>query len=241
MSSYHARRSYRYRSWSPNPPSKYSRLQDMFGQALEKIKTYFFSMDEEAMNDLLIEYGRVHGKSAETYARKTMEDWRQGNTKLSGQTMERLVELVPPCLTAEQRLEILTDILEKNEQPTSSRTIQVNIKDPEPGLSEIDKALEDIKITDELAFLPKRVMDAAQWLYNDDISAARSMLISIAAADTQALKNSSQREINLLKRTLQSGQIQSANYTVKTPAGDLHIIAYTPTLLSRAKSYLFGS
>lgn len=227
---YRGYRSYRYRNWGNNPPSKYSKLQAMFGQAVEEIKKQFFKLDSEALSELLLDYGEMHGKSAASYAKDTMPKWKSGSTKLSGQTLERLIELVPPYLSAKQRLEILQMILSKNKRITSTQLIKINVKDPTAGMAEVDFALRSIKVTDELAYLPPRVMEAAQWLYDDDVTAARAVLISIASAETAALMQSAEREINLLKRTLSSGQIKAASYSVQTPGGNLNIVAYTPSI-----------
>lgn len=227
---YRRYRSYRYRSWDSNPPSKYSKLQSLFGEAVGEIKRQFFHLDDEAMDELLSDYGSIYGASAESYARATMPKWKTGATKLSGQTMERLIELVPPYLDAGQRLNILELILAHHEKNPITHTIKINAKEPAIGLAEIDASLAKINVTDELAYLPAKVMDAAKWLYEDDITAARAVMISIADLKTTALKQSAEREINLLKRMVESGQIKTASYTVKTPGGNLSIVVYSPSL-----------
>ena len=221
-------RSYRYRGWS-NAPSKYSQLQRKFGPAVSKIKLAFFNLDTETMDELLSDYGSFHGASAEKYARASIPEWRRGAKKMSGQTMERLVELVPPYLAAEQRFDILQDVIKHNKIAPGTERININLKKPEEGLAAVDAALKRIRITDDLAYLPPSVMEAASWLYDDDATAARAVLIRIAAAETQALKKSAEREIALLKRTIASGQIKNANYTVETPAGNLVITASVPS------------
>jgi hypothetical protein len=226
---YYRYRSYRYRNWGNNPPSKYSKLQALFGEAVEEIKRQFFKLDPQALSELLLDYGEMHGKSAASYAKETMPKWKSGTIKLSGQTLERLIELVPPYLSAKQRLEILQMILSKNKRNASTQVVKINVKEPNAGMAEVDAALRSIKVTDELAFLPPRVMEAAQWLYDDDVTAARAVMISIASAETSALMQSAEREINLLKRTLSSGQIKAASYSVQTPGGNLNIVAYTPS------------
>jgi hypothetical protein len=221
-------RSYRYRGWS-NAPSKYNQLQSKFGPAVSKIKLAFFNLDAEAMDDLLSDYGSFHGASAERYARDSILDWRRGAKNMSGQTMERLVELVPPYLAAEQRFDILQNVIRHNERAPRTERIEINLKEPEEGLAAVDAALDRIRITDDLAYLPSSVMDAASWLYDDDATAARAVLVRIAAAETQALKKSAERELGLLKRTIASGQIKTASYTVETPAGNLVITASVPS------------
>lgn len=221
-------RSYRYRGWS-NAPSKFSILQGKFGPAVYKIKDAFLHLDQDTLNELLEDYGSFHGKSAERYARETMSEWRSNSKAMSGQTMERLVELVPPYLEPAQRLDILGSIIKHNKASPPSRTVTVNIKKPEEGLAAIDAALASIAVTDDLAHLPPHVMDAATWLYDDDVTAARAVLIKLASAETEALKQSATRELELLKRTIRSGQVQSASYEVKTPGGSLFVRAEVPS------------
>ncbi len=227
---YRRYRSYRYRNWGSNPPSKYTKLQGLFGSAVDEIKRQFFQLDSDAMEELLADYGIIHGKSAESYARTTMPKWKSGATKLSGQTMERLIELVPPYLSAKQRLDLIKIILERHKRIPATQIIKINVKEPGPGLSAIDTALQQLRVTDELAYLPSNAMDAAKWLYDDDVTAARGVMISIATAETRALKQSAEREISLLKQTLQSGKVKAASYSVRTPGGNLEIVAYTPSL-----------
>lgn len=222
------RRFTRY-SYRDNPESKAAKLQRKFGGATDEIKRAFFAMDTRKMNALLQRYGQIYGDKAEDYARRTMPKWRSGEVNLSGQTLERLIKLVPPHLDAEKRLELLNLILKRHERVPNTQRIEVNVKKPEEGFSEIDRAMNRIVVTDELAYLPGEVMDIAKWLYEDDVTTARAMLAKLSSAETQALKASATREIELLKRTIRSGQVQSASYTVKTPGGNLVISATTPS------------
>ena len=211
------------------PESKATKLHKQFGGATEEITRSFYAMDNRKMNALLQRYGQLYGVKAEYYARKTMDKWKSGEVKLSGQTLERLIKLVPPYLNAEKRLELLELILKRHEREPNTQCIEVNIKKPEEGLAEIDRAMNRIAVTDELSYLPGDVMDTAMWLYADDVTTARAMLAKLSSVETRALKESATREIELLKRTIRSGQVQSASYTVKTPGGNLVISATTPS------------
>lgn len=214
--------------WS-NPESKATKLKKQFGGAIEEISRAFYAMDSRNMSALLQRYGQLYGDNAEDYARRTMDKWRSGEVKLSGQTLERLIKLVPPYLSPEKRLELLALILKRHERKPNTQRIEVNVKKPEEGLAEIDRAMNRIVVTDELAYLPSYVMDAAKWLYSDDVTTARAMLAELSSVETRALKASATREIELLKRTIRSGQVQSASYSVKTPGGNLVISATTPS------------
>ena len=69
---------------------------------------------------------------AEQYARKTFPAWKSGKTNLSGQTMQRLVELVPPYLEPEQRMELVKTLVKKHESGNRKpyKSVRVDIEAP---------------------------------------------------------------------------------------------------------------
>jgi hypothetical protein len=168
-------RYYGYRGWYPdNPPSKFSILVGKFGDAVGDIKGMFLALGPNDLEVLLRQYSALYGDQAGRYASKTFLSWKCGNTKLSGQTMERLIELVPPFLTAEQRFRILKKILEKNKPVRPSKRIRINVHKPADGYTQLDLALSSMQYHDMLANLPPGVMKAASWLYANDITTARA-------------------------------------------------------------------
>ncbi len=221
----------RYKGWRSKgyTPSKYTLLSRLFGDAVDGIKQDFLSLDDEPLNDLLEDYKDIYGSSARQYARRTFSKWKSGETKLSGQTMERLIELVPPYLSPEQRFDLLRQVLKKNPPSKPYKSIRVNVKDPEEGFSEIDIALESLVHEDVLAHVPEKVMEAASWLYDDDITALRSMLAEADRKDNNLIQDSVWREVELIKRHIRSGEVKSVSYAVKMPAGTLSIVAYAPS------------
>lgn len=223
----------RYRSWRArgysSKPTKYDALTGLFGGAVADMRKAFLTLDEDALDSLMSDYGSIHGDTAERYARKTYPSWKSGSTKLSGQTLERLVELIQPYLEPEQRHDILLKVLSKHKRSGTHQSIRVNIKEPAEGFRQIDDALEKLRSDDPLAFIPEHVMEAAKWLYDDDMTAARAMLAEATRAETDLLRANAIREVSLLKRTISSGQVKSASYSVKTPVSTLSVVAYTPS------------
>ncbi|MBC3387525.1 CFI-box-CTERM domain-containing protein [Pseudomonas sp. SWRI179] len=221
----------RYRRWSgrTSQPTKYSVLSGLLGDGVWDIRSAFLLLNDDALNQILEDYSQIHGAPAAQYARRAYPKWKNGSTKLSGQTMERLVELVPPYLEPDQRHKVLLKILKKHKRIPPSKSIRVNIKEPQEGFRQIDEALSGIRVTDPLAYLPEHVMDAAKWLYDDDVTAARSMLAESMKIETDMLRDNAVRELELMRRTLSSGQVKSANYSVETPVSRLHIVAYNPS------------
>lgn len=225
-------KSWRSRGFGRNSgPSKYVALFQKFGGVVDEIRKAFLSLPEDALDELFNDYGAIHGASAESYARKTYPAWRSGKTNLSGQTLERLVELVPPYLEPQQRMD-LVKLLAKQHEPRHRskpfKSIRINIEEPGTAFAEIDDALKAMDTEDVLAHIPEHVMKAATWLYDDDVTAARAVLAETKRAENELMKQSARREIEVLKRTITNGQVKTANYFVELPAGTLSVSAFTP-------------
>lgn len=224
---YYGRR--RYRSWRSRRSyqlSKFSELHGLFGEVVGDIKAAFLALDDDALEELLSDYAELHGSSAGQYARKTYPSWKTARTALSGQTLERLVELVPPYLNAGQRMGLLQKLVVKYKANPPRRTVRIDTKEPEKGLAELHDVFSSLTIQDGLANLPERVMEAAKWLYDDDITAARAMLVEVEKLKNETMRASALREIELLKRTIGAKQIKSASYNVTLPAGIINVVVF---------------
>src|ERR1700720_3298415 len=121
------------------------------------------AFDDDALDALLEDYAALHGDKERKYARKTFAKWKSGATKLSGQTMERLVQLVPPYLSSEQRFSLLQQVLKKNKPSKPYKSIRINVKEPVRGCAELDSALASMQHYDALAHVPEKVTQAASW------------------------------------------------------------------------------
>jgi hypothetical protein len=238
---YRSHRRNRSRSWSSSSASKFSVLASQFGGAVGAIKKAFFELSSDDLNDLFEEYGELYGANAEKYARGTFSSWKHGTTSLSGQTMERLVSLVPPFLSAHTRMDLLKEVLKKNKssgpQPKYQQVV-INTQNPQEGFDRIDRALAGMRSDDVLVHLSAHVMDTAKWLYDDDITSLRAVLAAAEERENTIVRQSAERELALLRSTVESGQVKHASYLVKMPAGELSVSVWTPrpTLWQR----LFG-
>ncbi|MFP3553802.1 CFI-box-CTERM domain-containing protein [Paraburkholderia sp. SIMBA_049] len=220
------RRSYRRWSGRSSGPSKYYELTKLFGGAVGAIQSAFLALDEEALDALLSDYGEIHGASPEAYARKAFPKWKSGATKLSGQTMERLVTLVPPYLEPAQRFEILRQVVEKHRPHTRHMSVHVDPKKPEEGFAKLDAVLATMKKEDVLAHVPENVLAAASWLCDNDITAARALLAQAEGKSNEIMRIAAIKEVELLKSTVRAKQVQHATYSVEMPAGRLTVSVY---------------
>lgn len=218
---------YRYRTQGP---SKYSALSGLFGSMVGNIRTAFLQLEEDALEELFEDYGNAHGDSAAKYAKKTFPKWKSGVTNLSGQTMERLIELVPPYLSPEQRFNLVTEVLRKHKPNNRSRTVKINVERPQEGFEELENVLTSMTHGASLVYLPERVLEAAKWLNDDDVTASRAMLAEVERRENDIMRASAAKEISLLRRTIASGQVKSASYSVTMPAGTLFVVAFKPSM-----------
>ena len=207
----------------------YDRLQRLFGDAIADVKKAFFNLDPKTLDRLFTVYGQAHGSSAENYARETFSSWRSGQRGLAGQTMERLIELVPPFLGADARQKLLVKVLDHNRPSRPVRTVNINVKQPEAGLAALNEAVAAVESTDVLAHLPSTVMDAARWLYDDDATVIRAVLAQSTRHEADRMRAQAAREVALLERTIRAGQIQSATYSVEFPTETIRVHAATPS------------
>lgn len=222
-----------YRSWRGRSyqPSRFSELSRMFGGAVGGIRLAFLNLDDDALEGLFEDYGSIYGDSAGRYAKQTYPQWKSGATKLSGQTMERLVALVPPYLDPSQRFSLLEDVVKRHQSTGHSKpykTVEVNSELPAAGFAEIEQALSQMRQEDDLAHIPPQVLDAAKWLFDDDITAARALLAEAESKKNEIIKATATKELALLRRTVEAGQVKQASYSVEMPAGRLSVRVVTP-------------
>jgi hypothetical protein len=219
-------------SWGyAGKPTKYDELHRLIGSAVGEIKKEFFLIGPEARDSLFTKYGLEYGARAEAYARNTFGKWKTGNTALSGQTMERLIQLVPPYLSSEKRYALLQIIVDVSSKPlgyTPDRVVRIDTESPHVGISEVRQALSEMKVTAPLAHVSNNVMEAANWLYDDDITVARAMLVQIAALHYDSIRKSAYRDLELIFDSITAGQIKTATYRVPAPSCTIVVQIFTP-------------
>lgn len=225
-------RSWRYSNWE-RKPSKYDKLKKIFGDSVDDIKDAFLKLNPQALDALFSDYGSAYGNNAEKYARKTFDGWKTGEIKLSGQTLQRLIELVPPYLSNEQRIKIVQALFDKYRHFSGHHNVKIDILEPDEGFRQLDSILDSISVDEQLSNIPSRVMDAATWLYDNDITAARALLAQVDKHEHDIIRRSAKTEIEILKKAIKAGQIESASYTLKLPNGNLEVNVYKPSFFAR--------
>ena len=223
-------RSFRYYRYNQRnyTPTIQNTLASMLGDALNKIIKIFLKMQPSELDELFTQYNLMYGSSAEKYARETYPKWKSGMTKLSGKTMERLIELVPPFLSSQLRYELLKDIFQKHKKNKNERVIRVNVKEPIEDLREAEEFIINSGLSEDEK-LPDSIVEFARWIYDDDMVVAKEIIKNLQLIEGERLKETALKEFYLLKRTIISGQVRTAELAVELPLTKLRIIAYSPS------------
>ncbi len=143
------------------------------GYADQTVKETFFTLSGKALGDLLEQYARLYGESAEQYARATIPRWRSGSVHMSGMVAERLFGLLPPFMQADQKNKIVEAIW-KSYGPRSSKYIYVGPdSDPEAVATVIEGYFDNVNV---LYPIPDRLKKRFDWLSGNDATAKEWLL-----------------------------------------------------------------
>ena len=102
------------------------RLTEELGGTDQDVKQYFFALSPKALNSLLDEYERKHGREPRLYAEQTMPKWRSGGVRMSGTVAERLFNLLPPRMPLPEKYK-LVETLWKHVGPRSKRIVRLGL------------------------------------------------------------------------------------------------------------------
>jgi len=180
----------------------------------------FFNLDEEQLKRLFKFYADDYGSSAAHYARKTYTKWQAGEVKPIGQTIERLIETLPPLLDFETQCELLRKLragTRKRERYDFHLSTNDWIDKVFPIISRvIDKSYKE-ELSDE-------VFQRLEWLSGGDLQAAQKILAHSEAQESHNAVALLEDEFEHIKELLRSLPINGkVTHTIELPYGSIHL------------------
>ncbi|MUH98445.1 hypothetical protein GNP63_18125 [Aliivibrio fischeri] len=235
----------RYRGWSNSKPSKVSVLVNLIGHnALNMIIQRFYKSSPEELDLMLRLYGAEHGESAKKYARTSIGKWKSGTVKISGQTQDRLVRLIPACLNTDERYVIAKEICtyHLNQKYKKTVNISINTEEPTNGLNALSTAIQGFYEADDIVELPERLTKAITWLADDDVTIARSILAQVEEEEAKLIESKAYEEVDAIESLLKKDEIDHLNQRIEFPNGYIQISTFTPRkpFIQRILASLFG-
>lgn len=222
----------RYKNYQSRPYSaaiahvqKYNDLSHRLGPIVDDMKKTFFSLSDENFYHLMLRYRSNHGASAAEYAIEALPNWKSGLTKMSGQTMERLINLVPKYLTYDQRYKMVHGLC-NHHRKKETVTIRVNIDKPEVGLKEFEIALESFYSGAILMKLPDHVMETLTWLNDDDAVVARALLAQVEKVEADKVLEIAKKNREEIKSLITNKNVSNFRENIIFPNGTLTIYSY---------------
>lgn len=207
---------------------QYRELSTRLGPIVEDIKQAFFNLLPADLENLLEIYARQYGTKAADYARRTLPLWRSGRTKISGQTAQRLLNLVPKYLSFEQRYVIVKKLCEHH-APKKYQHVTINVKAPAEGFAELRRTLIEFQDYSLLKHLPDHVLATATWLNDDDVTASRALIAQIDRQKAEIIQSITDRELRHLNTLIPGGTITSGSKTIEFPNGTISVVLHEPS------------
>jgi len=209
----------------------YEMLSFELGPIVDDVRNTFFELSDIHLKSLLMLYRNKYGNKPANYALEAYPIWKSGERKMSGQTAQRLLDLIPKYLTSEQRFQMVKKLCEHHAK-TIDRYITVDRDNIELAFNQVNHAIETIKNSHSLKYIPDNVLETVKWLNDADIVVSRSMLSQIDNVMHQQVKQSISNNMTLINSVLSNKETKNFHETFKFPNG-------TITLQMTDSSYCF--
>jgi len=213
-------------------------LTSTFGGIDHDIERLFFSLSADKLTKLFSRYEVSYGSKAANYAMGTYPKWRAGSVRLSGQTAERLLNLVPPLLPFDTRFELIKK-LRAAKFHKMARSVQTT---PERWRDDLGTVIAEVVNHGNKAMLPDDLKERVSWLADGDAATAEKLLL--AADQEEAINRLAylNAEFARLEAMLaQLGKYQtSVSHSIDLPQGTIMVFIQAPkvSMWQQVKNWL---
>jgi hypothetical protein len=170
-----------------------------YGSLVDRVTRIFFSMSPEQVDRVLQKYREEYGDGAYAYAKRTIGAWKQGQVKQVGQTVMRLLEVVPQFVDLQTKFELARIVREETLRRLHQYRIEYTV--PADGdLSDPMTRLQEI-IDAQLAIeLPPGVLEDHTWLSREDAALFQRMIRDTERVELAAWYRDFFARVRLLQR-----------------------------------------
>lgn len=158
----------------------------------------FFELDDNRRAELFRHYRGQFGDSAASYARAAYSKWKSGQVKCSGQTVSRLIAILPAVIDFKTKCWLLQRIRER----TRKRDTVCLSVDPSAWQATVIPHLEAAIGRPFTYQLPAAVARRLTWLSSDDGQLATRLLAEVEAAESAAAAAFVEREMRVLGKMI---------------------------------------
>lgn len=212
----------RHRNWGSYQVSKRNELSYTFADIDKDIESIFLNLDAFSLDSILTKYGKSFGASAERYARNTYPLWKKGTRKLSGQTAERLLNLLPPFLPSDTRYALIKKL--RDHYMNKQRLTEHITTSPENWKEALSPVISRYVETSSSFRLPETLLKRATWLSGGDAQSANKILTSVEQEEAHlrtAYLEAEFRRIEQYVRIIEN--TKSVAHVITLPQGAIHV------------------
>ena len=219
MSRYY--RGYRRRSyWSYQHISERGQLSAAVGGIDRDIERIFLNLPSHKLESVLTRYGREHGSSALSYARKTYPSWKSGRTRMSGMVAERLLNLVPTVLDSDTRFDLVKKVRDAHRTKVNKHVHC----EPHEWRTKVAPEVAELLASSSRFQLPAAAVSRIRWLADGDSEAAQRLLVAAEEEEAVARLRHLELEFRRIDTLMQSVQGQkTVSHTIELPQGTIHV------------------
>ena len=205
----------------------YQALHQRLGPIVTDVRSMLFDLPRVRFARLLESYGARYGAAAQAYAEKTMPRWRSGAVKLSGQTAERMIDLLPRQLDTAQRFALVKRLCEHH-RPNAQHRVTIQANNPQVGLGRLKELLSELGGVPAFKYLPSHVIDTVTWLNDHDARAARVLLSEVDRQLNRDTHVSAEREFIRIRNLVDRTEGMHATQTIRLTSGRIYVSFHHP-------------
>jgi hypothetical protein len=146
-----------------------------YGSFAERVTRIFLSMHPDDVERILQTYRMRYGEGAYAYAKRTIASWQDGRVRHVGQTVLRLLEIVPMYVEGDTKFELVRILREETLRRLRQTRMVFNVS-----------ADEDLKLVSERMFevieaqlaieLPPGLLETQAWISTGDAAVYQRMI-----------------------------------------------------------------
>jgi hypothetical protein len=146
-----------------------------YGSLVDRVTRIFFAMSPETVEKVLQKYRQKYGDGAHAYAKRTIASWQHGQVRHVGQTVMRLLEVVPMFVDLETKFELVRIMREETLRRLRQTKIYMDLR-PDDDLGELMQQLRDIIRAQVAIELPPGYLEMQAWLSAGDAIVFQRMI-----------------------------------------------------------------
>lgn len=146
-----------------------------YGSLVDRITRIFFNMDPRKVEEVLQAYRSRYGDGAYAYAKRTIGSWRQGQVRHVGQTVMRLLEVVPMFVDTDTKFELVQILREETLRRLRQTKIRLRLSTNE-SLTEVLVRMREVIDAQLSIEMPAGYLEMVAWLGSGDALVFQRMI-----------------------------------------------------------------